>query len=288
MATNRSVPLLYPKLQEKFGPVVTYEDKPSAHLRTEFAFDVTQVAKGKYAPEAYHDFVGFKVSKTVLERAFATTYGLSLKAVFPNLDMALGTYQYLVSTLIPEMTKVAWQSKKDEIMASTPGITREQFVYSLSRANYEKEWGTEYKRPGFTTRTVSFILRVVPKIGPLKVLAFRPLTRETEQLYIASFNASLERFRALLVDVEAGQLHLENQNNDTGKLSRAGEYHLADEAYAKLLEKHSATQFQGLTPEMKQNILAFYQEAKPPSGSRKDQAEWQKTMQTLTALQATR
>ena len=71
--------MIYPKLEHKYGDKVTYEDDPTAHLRVEFSFDVAQVAKGHYAPEAYHDFIGFEVSKDLLERAFLRTYGLQLK-----------------------------------------------------------------------------------------------------------------------------------------------------------------------------------------------------------------
>src|SRR6478735_6655347 len=68
LATNPSVALMYPKLAKKYGPVITYEDNPAMHARVEFAFDVDQVAEGHYAPSAYHDFIGFEVSKPVLER----------------------------------------------------------------------------------------------------------------------------------------------------------------------------------------------------------------------------
>src|SRR5215471_10829303 len=74
LATNLSVAILYPGLAHKYGPAVTYEDKPSAHMKVEYGFDVDQIAKGHYAPKAYHDFIGFEVSKPVLERAFAKTY----------------------------------------------------------------------------------------------------------------------------------------------------------------------------------------------------------------------
>ena len=286
IGTNRSVPLLFPKLFQKFGAVVTYEEGPSAHLRTEFAFDVAQVAKGRYAAEAYHDFIGFKVSKTVLERAFMKTYGVELKAIFPNLDLSLGTYQYAVSTLIPEMTRVAWQTRKDEIAKLTPDITREKFLYGLSRASYEKEWGKGYQKPGALAKFLSFLFRILPKIGPLKVLAFKPLTPETEQLFVASFNSSLERFRGFLAEVDAGRLDLENKNNDTGKPTRAGEYGLADEAYAKLLDKLAADKFKGVTPEMRENILAFYKDLSAPLQNKKDRKEWQKTLQALNELKA--
>jgi len=41
-----------------------------AHLRTEFGFDVLEVAKGRYAPDAYRDFIGFEVSKPLLDKLF--------------------------------------------------------------------------------------------------------------------------------------------------------------------------------------------------------------------------
>ncbi len=44
LATNLAVPILYPKLRLKFGKQVTYDDAPLAHIRTEFGFDVLQVA----------------------------------------------------------------------------------------------------------------------------------------------------------------------------------------------------------------------------------------------------
>ena len=80
LATNRAVAIMYPGLAKKYGPIVTYQDKPSAHMKVEYGFDVDQVAKGHYAPKAYHDFIGFEVSKPVLERAFARTYSLDTLA----------------------------------------------------------------------------------------------------------------------------------------------------------------------------------------------------------------
>jgi hypothetical protein len=105
VGTNRVVPLLYPKLRGKFGEVVTYHDNPAAHLKTEFAFDVTQVARGRYAPDAYHDFIGFEVAQALLERAFAQVYGFKLDELFFSLDLALGTYRFSVSNVLPKMTR---------------------------------------------------------------------------------------------------------------------------------------------------------------------------------------
>jgi hypothetical protein len=115
LATNIAEPLIYPKLKRKFGKVVTYEDDPYAHLRTEYAFDVEQVVKGNYAPEAYHDFIGFTVAKPLLERAFQETYGFAITQVVPDLHSAIGSYRHTLSTLIPFFTRVAWANHEDEI-----------------------------------------------------------------------------------------------------------------------------------------------------------------------------
>src|SRR5258708_4767926 len=160
MATNLAVPLLYPNLRKKFGKEVTYADDAKSHIQTEFSFDALQVAAGRYAPDGYRHFIGFQVSKPVIERAFRDTYGLELKDVFGNLGLALGSFRYSVSSIIPEMTRVAWNLKGDELRKEIPGITRKKFLYNLSRASYEKEWRTEYQNPSFSTRFVKFLVRI--------------------------------------------------------------------------------------------------------------------------------
>src|SRR5579871_6701341 len=163
IAVNRAVPLLYPKLKRKYGDVVTYGDDPGAHLKTEFGFDVLQVARGHYAPQAYHDMIGFEVSKDLLERAFQRTYGLALKDLFGTLDLALGTYRWSVSSLLPSVTKTAWEIKRKEIQKEQPKMIRRQFLYNIRRASFEKEWGRKYERPGIGTRFLSFLFRILPK-----------------------------------------------------------------------------------------------------------------------------
>src|SRR5258708_21905328 len=106
-ATNRAVPVLYPKLRKKFGDSVSYEDDKLAHVKTEFAFDVLEVAKERYAPESYHDFIGFEVAPRVLEQAFHQTYGLDLKKVLVGEDRALNSYRNAVRNLLPKPTCIA-------------------------------------------------------------------------------------------------------------------------------------------------------------------------------------
>jgi hypothetical protein len=273
IATNLAVPLLYPELRGKFGRTVSYWDSPLAHIRTEFGFDVLQVAEGRYAPDRYRAFVGFKVAKPLLERAFLDTYGLEMKDIFGSLDLALGSFRYSVGSIIPGMTRVAWQLKKDTLIKEIPGITKKKFLFNLSRSSYEKEWGTEYHRPGIRTRFVSSMLRFVPKSGPFKSLAFRAPTPEVEKMFMASFNATVDTYRTLLAAEDGGRLGLANENFDLGTPALAGQYPGADLAYDKLLAKLADRKFEGLMPDLRQNILAYYAGLNPaiPSKSTKEE-----------------
>jgi hypothetical protein len=287
LATNLAVPMLYPKLQGKFGKRVTYWDAPLEHIRTEFSFDVLQVAQGRYAPDRYRAFIGFQVAKPVLERAFLDTYGLELKDVFGSLDLALGSFRYTVGSIIPGMTRVAWQLKKDQVMKEIPGVTKKKFLYNLSRSSYEKEWGTEYHRPGIRTRLVTWVLEVIPKSGPFKSLAFRAPTPEVERMFMASFNASVESYRTLLANQDTGGAALLNENFDVGAPTPAGTYAGTDAAYQKLVGKLADHQFSGVPAELRANILDYYKDRTPPAdvATKKSSVEWAKHLERLDQLE---
>ena len=257
-AINRVVPMLYPKLRAKYGAVVTYEDAPAAHLKTEFGFDVLEIAKGRYAPQSYHDFIGFQVSKTLLERAFQDTYSLSLKDIFTSLDLALGTYRKTVGSLIPEMTRVAWHDKRDEIQKSQPGMTKRKFLYNLSRSSYEKEWGHTYERPGAGTRCLAFLFRILPKVGPLRAFSYHVPDPDSEKLFMASFNDTVARYRELLqLQISQPRQQLPDRNLDTGSPTKRGAYEKEDRAYEALLEKLSDSKKE-IDPRLLSSILDYY------------------------------
>jgi hypothetical protein len=264
IAVNRAVPILYPKLRAKYGDEVTYGDDPHAHLKTEFGFDVLQVARGNYAAEAYHDFIGFHVAKDLLARAFHDTYGLELKDLFGSLDLALGTYRFSVSSLIPKATKAAWLAKKDEIEKLEPGVTRARFLYNMRRADYTKEWGSGYRRPGIFARLLAVLARVLPKIGPLRGLQFRVPTPETEKMFQMSFDAAVQFDRRSFAEVRAKDLKLSNLDLDTGRVVRPGEYALTDQTYDRLLQKLAEKAFADISGELRDNILRFYAGMRAP------------------------
>lgn len=286
IGTNPSVPLLYPKLKKKYGNVVTYEQDPLAHVKTEFGFDVLEVAHNRYAPDSYHDFIGFQVAAPLLEQAFLETYGLDLKTVLANEEQVLSSYRHDVSQLLPLATRIAWSLKQKDIEKDVPGMTKRKFLYNLSRASYEKEWGKTYVQPTFKEKFLAFLLRLLPKIGPLKVLQFRAPTPQTEKMFEDSFNATLTRYRGLLAQVGSGHLELANDNFDTGQATGPGEYFMNDDAFAKLLGKLADEKFAGAPPQLRADIVKFYSDPNGAYSTRKDPKAWAKVQAELQQLKA--
>jgi hypothetical protein len=289
LAVNRAVPLMYPKLRARFGNRVTYGQSPKSHVLVEFAFDVVQVAAGAYAPESYHSYIGFKVAKPALERAFLDTYGIQMKDVFLSEDLAIATYRHAVGTTIPEMTKVAWGKKRFQIAKVTPGIQRKTFVFNLSRKQYDKEFGSDYAKPHGFARFLALVYNLVPKIGPFRSLSFSVPTPEAERLFLESFTATRERFRKSLDELRAGRLSLPNTDFDTGQPTARGEYPLADATYDELLDRLADREFTGVQPALSANIIAYYGDAGPLPGAMPDQQKRStKTRSQVALLKATR
>jgi hypothetical protein len=285
-AVNQAVAIEYPKLQAKFGKSVRYAQDKTAHLKTEFGFDMAQVAKNRYASQQYHDFIGFQVSKSLLERVFPVVYGVELKDVLTHEDLAIGSYRYAVSRLIPQMTQVALQTHKKDMMRETPNFAKRKFLYRLSRSDYEKEWGKDYVKPGLGTRILSTLLRYMPKIGPFKGLAFNSPTPQTADLYIKSINTTVDQYRVFLKQVRAGSLVLPNCDFDTGNETRAAEYSLTDDTYAKLLGRLSDRKFDLTTAELRENVLHFYSDLSAPIETKKNEAHWQVVLTGLDQLKS--
>jgi hypothetical protein len=283
-AVNQAVSIQYPKLRAKYGSSVRYAQDHTAHLKTEFGFDMVQVAKNRYASQQYHDFIGFQVSKPLLERTFPIVYGVELKIVLTHEDLAVGSYRFAVSRMIPEMTKIALRTHKKDMMRETPDFAKRKFLYRLSRSNYEKEWGKDYNKDGFKTRLFSMVLRYMPKIGPFKALAFNNPTAQTEDLYFKSINTTVDQYRSFLQQVRTDSLNLANADFDTGKETKAAEYSLTDETYAKLLGQLAERKFDLTSPDLRANILTFYADLSLPLETKKDAAHWQSVLIALDQL----
>jgi hypothetical protein len=245
---------------------------------------MVQVARNRYASQQYHDFIGFQVSKPLLERTFPIVYGVELKDVLPHEDLAVGSYRFAVSRMIPQMTQIALRTHKKDMMKETPDFAKDKFLYRLSRSEYEKEWGKDYTKPDFGTRVWSAVLRYMPKIGPFKALAFNNPTAQTEDLYFKSINTTGDQYRIYLQQVRVDSLQLTNCDFDSGKETKAAEYSLTDETYAKLLDQLAETKFDRTSPQLRDNILDFYSDLSLPLETKKNAARWQNVLSSLDQL----
>lgn len=263
-AINIATAREYPKLRDKFGNIVTYDDSPSAHIQTEFGFDVAEVANHRYAQQQYHDFIGFEVAKPLLERAFRDTYGFEVDQVLTHEDLAIGTYRRTVSSLIPKMTKVALVDYGKQMRQAAPGFDRNKFVYRMRRADYEREWGKSYQKPGFGSRVLAFFLRLMPRFGPFKVLSLHVPSAATQKMFLDGMDTTVKNYDGYIADLrndtpDVRNLDLPDRDLDTGKLAAPGEYRLTDQTYAKLLhqlEEHPQTP---IPAQLRTSILDFYQ-----------------------------
>ena len=285
-AVNQAVSSHYPKLRAKFGKSVKYAQDKTAHLKTEFGFDMVQVAKNRYASEQYHDFIGFKVSKPLLERVFPIVYGVELKDVLSHADLAIGSYRYFISRLIPEMAQVALKTHKKDMMSETPTPARKKFLYRLSRSDYERNWGKDYKKPGTCIRIMAGLLRFMPKFGPFEALAFNNPTQQEEELYFKSINTTVDQYRAFLEGVRTDSLLAPNRDLDDGNKTKSGEYTLTDIEYAKLLARLSKRKFDLATADLRADILRFYSDLSAPNETKKDKVRWQGVLTGLDQLKS--
>jgi len=284
-ATNRAVAILYPKLARRHGDRVTYADSPSAHLQTEFRFDVFQVARRGEIPGLFEHAMDFQVPRALLERAFVKVYGLDLDDLFTSYEVAVGTYRWGFRALIAESTGIAWQLYRGDIESLEPGMTAKRFLHALSRADFEKEFGKTYREPGYFARFITFFGNLLPNVGPFKRLPYKPLPDEVKQLYLEAFRKASDAYRRQLDGISRGRPRLANLDLDTGRRSRAGEYSLADQTYAELVRRLAADHFGHVSPELSEDLLAHFHDREKALAEEDSDRDRRKTLAALAELE---
>jgi hypothetical protein len=155
-------------------------------------------------------------------------------------------------------------------------MTERKFLYNLSRASYEKDWGQNYQKPTVLERFVAFLYRLIPKFGPLRVLQFRAPTPQTEHMFEASFNAAFDHYKDLLARTSTGVPDIADKNLDTGGHTPPGTYFMNDNVHAKLLEKLAQQNFTAVTPELRAEILQFFSTPSAPFAIKHHAKQWNK------------
>ena len=259
LATNISVPLVYPKLFKKYGSKVTYAQNRISHIRMEFGFDVLEVAKGNYASQAYRNFIGFKVDTSVLSRAFFETYGLSIDEVSGNhFKLSVETFRWIVANVFPIITKAAWAAKKKDVKQRDSTAASKNFTFKMRQRQYNKQFGKGYKRPGSFATMVSFFIRFLPKVGPTRALRFKVPNAVAEKYFVQSFDTIMKYYSTNLNQLREQNLSLKDKDYDTGLTTVSCEYILADYTYREWLLKLYGNEFKNVSDAIKQNILSFF------------------------------
>lgn len=299
---NLSVPEMYPDLRRKYGNRVTYEDDSGAHVATEFSFDVVQVSGAGYLPRTYHNFIGFRVPKGLIERAFQATYGLAFRDLFFWEDLSLAIYKVSSSEIIPTLSEDVWRHARKSLIRRDPQLVTPRFQYRLAERNYQTasaarrrllrpwtwQWTRTAKRANIriVARVVVTLAEILPKIGVLRTLAFKPPTLQVQDLFIGSFDNVVARYESHLSDLLDGGVTLAEVNLDTGGPLAAGQYELADKTYARWLQALDRRKFRNISPETRQNILDFYGDLRAPMAAKKVDGRWRELLKALERLRA--
>jgi hypothetical protein len=260
-AINPATAVAFPKLKRKFGRSVTYDQSPHGHIRTEFAFDVDELTNTAFAPPAYLHFIGFEVPREFLEKAFVNTYGFDIHELLGRAHPALRSYRTSVRSFIPAFAEAEVVLHRHRFLPHPDDDAYRTFTKAVSRTNYDRHWKHTYHGPAFKAHLLAVLIFIIPKIGAASDLAIKIPTHDTEDWYLRSVNQTVETFRDMLNRLRADAslpLILANIDLDTGDRVKRGDYPLADQTYAQLLDRLTSKPDRTIPGDLGQNILAYY------------------------------
>jgi hypothetical protein len=284
-AVNLSVPVEFPKLKTKYGTNVNYAQDPHAHVQTEFAFDVNQLSKRRFAPSAYVKYVGLEVPRDLLRKAFFETYGLNLPDIIGTKETSIRVYRYAVRRFLPNIARAETILHKKNFPPETPSPDLDDLNKDLLQASTDNNWDAYRKTPGFRSHLYAGWLYILPKVGTLKLLSIKGPTPQTEDLYIKSMNRSIKSMRFVLTNFDRIERYIPNRDLDTGLVIKPGGYPLADRTYAKLLEMITKTPDKVVPNQLKHDLLGYYADPQAPIITKKDPKKWDQVQENLKTLE---
>jgi hypothetical protein len=285
-AINLAVPVEFPKLKSKYGSNVNYAEDPHAHVQTEFAFDVNQLSKRRFAPTQYVKFVGLEVPRDLLRKAFFETYGLNLPDIIGSKETSIRVYRYAVRRFLPNIARAETILHKKNFPPETPSPDLDELNKDLLQASADNNWDAYRKNPGFRSHLYAGWLYILPKVGTLKMLAIKGPTPQTEDLYIKSMNRSIKSLRFVLTHFDNVERYIPNRDLDTGLVIKPGGYPLADRTYAKLLDMITQHPDKVVPNQLKHDLLGYYADPQAPIITKKDPKKWAQVQENLKTLEA--
>jgi hypothetical protein len=284
MAVNQAVPIEFPKLEQKYGPTVNYAQNPHAHVQTEFAFDIDQLSKRRFAPSAYLDYVGLEIPNGLIRRAFFETYGINLSQIIGKRETAVGVYRRSVRHFIPNIARAETILHKKNFPTDVPSPDLSNFINELQQASTENNWEVYRKTPGFGSHLYAGFIFILPKVGALKLLAIKGPTTQTEYLYIKSVNRSINVLRRVLDDYDHVDRYLSNRDLDTGAFVKPGTYGPTDKTYAKLLAVITRNPDNIVPLQLKHDLVEYYADPQAPIITKENPDQWAKVQDNLKIL----
>ena len=287
-AINPATAIAFPKLEKKYGSIVTYEDAPRPYVATEFSFDVAQISKDRFAPDAYLRYIGLKVPRELLERAFFETYGLRLTTVLGKTTRtAIRSYRGSIRSFIPTFAKAEVVIQRDRFTKDDPSPEFLAFSRRLQHTPYRPGWSHLYRPPSFGEHVLATLIRILPPVGPVVFLKIRGPNVEAEQLYIRSVNRTLSIYAARL-----DRLRLlpglppafPNRDLDTGDWTVPGTYALTDQTYARLLHKITSRPDALVPSGLQSDVLNYYANPDAPITTRRNHRHWEQVQKELGVL----
>ncbi len=318
VATNRAVPVEFPKLAAKYGDVVSYAQGPRQHVQTEFAFDIDEIAHHRVAPLRFLRHIGLKVPTKQLALAYYQTYGLSEDfAARRRRRFNVRGYRFAVRTFIPRVAYAVTllHRRKEPQDPDTPEY--KEMVAEAAQLNVANNWDAYRRKAGIESYVLAALIFILPKVGPLKLVAVKGPTTATEADYVRSVAVSLTILRRMLnhftpppdgkkvekltppasilpvlatitpdtLLLSADPKHpLPNRDLDTGHVVQPGGYSLTDFTYALLLHRLAQHPEAAIPPGIKRDIQAYYANADAPIGTKKNPQQWAQVQADLTKL----
>jgi hypothetical protein len=284
-ATNLAVAVEFPKLQAKYGPVVTYGEGEHQHVQTEFAFDINEIAHRRFAPVHYLRHVGLNVPTKQLATAFYDTYGLSedfSQARFRRINVR--GFRFAVRSFIPRIAYAVTLLHRNHMPADSGSPDEQKLTAEAMQVAAENNWDQYRKKAGIGTYTLAGIIYIVPKIGPLKLVAIKGPTSATEEDYVRSVNQSVDALRSALGRFGQPRQSLPNRDLDTGAPVVPGSYRLTDDTYFSLLRRLVADPKHTVPPGLKADIEHYYADPAAPIRTKKNPQQWAQVQAGLATL----
>lgn len=299
MATNIAVPIEFPSLEAKYGKAVNYAEGRHQHVQVEFAFDIDEIAHHRVAPLSYLRHIGLHVSMRQLALAYYQTYGITDDfSRFRGKRVNVPGYRFATRSFIPRIAYAVTLLHRKNVPAERESAERMGYNRQVTEMAARDNWQYYRHHAGIGTYMLAGVIFIVPKIGPLRLVAVKGPSEQTEseylhsvilstaalRQYLARFNARLNTNSDSLRSAHFVHHPLPNRDLDTGKVVQPGGYPLTDSTYAHLLHRLTLDRSQPIPPGIKEDIQLYYANAALPITTKENAAAWAQVQADLNTL----